>query len=100
MVANQGQFQRGQSGNPRGRPPVIRDFRQRCQAFMSRTGWTTLEQLATDAKSPHHFRALELVAAYAYGRPTQPVGGDTDPDVAPVRVTVTFDRAEDQPADS
>jgi hypothetical protein len=94
-----GKFLAGQSGNPSGRPAVVRDFRERCRQFMEKSGWNTLQNIATDPKSLHQLRALELVAAYGYGRPTQPVSGDPDPDMPPVRVTVTFDRAEapDQP---
>ena len=66
-------FQPGQSGNPSGRPPVARDFRERCQNFMQAKGWKTLEQLATDPDQPHQARALELIAAYAYGKPSQPI---------------------------
>jgi hypothetical protein len=73
----------------------VRDFRERCRQFMEKTGWGTLQTIATDPDSIHQMRALELVAAYGYGRPTQPVSGDPDPDMPPVRVTVTFDRAED-----
>jgi hypothetical protein len=61
---------------------------------MTKSGWAALEDMAADPKSPHRFRALELMAAYAYGRPTQLVAGDADPDAAPVLVTVTFDRAD------
>jgi hypothetical protein len=92
-------FQPGASGNPRGSPAVARDWRARCQQFMAKTGWDTLENMAGDPASPHRYRALELLAAYAVGRPTQPVSGDPADDMPPVRVTVTFDRAEtpDQP---
>jgi hypothetical protein len=61
--------------------------------FMTKTGWATLEAMACDPKSPHRFRALELLAAYAYGRPTLPLAGDPEPDAAPLEVTVTFDKA-------
>lgn len=87
-------FKPGQSGNPAGRAPINRDWRERCKQFMHKTGWATLEQLATDPKSMHQMRALELVAAYGYGRPTQPVSGDPDSDMPPIQVTVTFDRAD------
>jgi hypothetical protein len=86
-------FQPGQSGNPGGRPPVAREFRQRCQHFMDAKGWKQLEEMAMDKAGPHHYRALELMAAYAYGRPTLPLAGDSDPDAPPVLVTVHFDRA-------
>jgi hypothetical protein len=93
--ANLKPWQAGQSGNPNGRPARTRDFRLRCQEFMQKSGWAQLQGLAMDPTSQHHFRALELIAAYAVGRPTQPVSGDPDPDMPPLRVTVTFDRAED-----
>jgi hypothetical protein len=63
---------------------------------MSKSGWATLEQLATDPTSPHRFRALELLAAYAYGRPTQSPAGDPDPDMPPMVVTVMFDRNSEE----
>jgi hypothetical protein len=65
---------------------------------MGSKGWKQLEAMATDATSPHHYRAIELMAAYAYGRPTVPVSGDPDPDMPPVHVTVTFDRADEREA--
>jgi hypothetical protein len=40
---------------------------------MQAKGWKTLEQLATDPEQPHQARALELIAAYAYGKPSQPI---------------------------
>lgn len=92
-------FKPGQSGNPAGRvpgtPSITRDFRERCQNYMSRSGWSVLEEMANDKKSPHRYRAVALLAAYAHGHPTQPIAGDADPDMPPVRVTVTFDRNAD-----
>ena len=66
-------FPKGQSGNPQGRPPVARHFRERAREWMDEPGggWDTLLRIAGDTKNPHHFRALELIAAYAYGRPSQ-----------------------------
>jgi hypothetical protein len=85
-------FVMGQSGNPRGRPPVPRDFRSRCQLYMTKAGRSTLEEMASDPKSPHRYRALELIASYAYGHPTQPVSGDADSDLPPVQVSISFDK--------
>jgi hypothetical protein len=51
-------FRPGESGNPGGRPPLLRDFRTRCQHFMTKSGWATLEQLATDPTSPHRSAVL------------------------------------------
>jgi hypothetical protein len=64
--------------------------------FMTKTGWATLEAMASDPKSPHRFRALELLAVYAYGRPTLPLAGDPEPDAAPIQMTVTYDKAGDR----
>jgi hypothetical protein len=59
---------------------------------MDRKGWQVLEELATTPRDRDRLKALELMAAYGYGRPTQPVSGDIDPEVPPVQVTVTFDK--------
>jgi hypothetical protein len=64
-------FQPGQSGNPSGRPAVAREFRELCRDFMSEQGWHNLRAMANDPDSPHYFRANELIAAYALGKPTQ-----------------------------
>jgi len=44
--------------------------------------------------SRDRFRSIELIAAYGYGRPTQPISGDAEPEPAPLRVTVVFDKPE------
>lgn len=64
-------FQKGQSGNPGGRPAVAKEFRQRCREFMENEGWEKLFALARGGKEQKF--ALELIAAYAYGRPKQGV---------------------------
>jgi hypothetical protein len=66
-------FQPGQSGNPNGRPPVMRDFRDRCQRFMQSKGWAKLEQMALEPEGPFAYQAMQLIAAYAFGKPTQPI---------------------------
>ncbi len=73
-----GRFVKGASGNPKGRPALAKAFKERCRDFMSGEGWAALEQMARDPKSPFRFRALELIANYAYGKPTQLVGGDEE----------------------
>lgn len=93
-------FKPGQSGNPNGRPKHTLEFRARCREWMDRYGWGVLEDLATAKGGRDQLRAVELMAAYGYGRPTQPVSGDADPETPPLRVTVVFDKpdAEDSPA--
>ena len=58
-----------------GRPYVAKDFRVLCRAFMEEAspekpgGWTILAEMARDKHSPHRARAIELISAYAYGKP-------------------------------
>ncbi|MFI5142967.1 MAG: hypothetical protein ACHQQS_06615 [Thermoanaerobaculales bacterium] len=69
--------------NSGGRPAIAKVFRQRCREFMEEDegGWKKLIALAR-GRGQVAFRALELVAAYAYGRPAQRLehtGGDGAP---------------------
>jgi hypothetical protein len=66
-------FAPGQSGNPSGRPAVAKEFRERCREFMESEGWTSLISMAQDKKDRDRYRALDLLAAYAYGKPKQGV---------------------------
>jgi hypothetical protein len=84
-------WQPGQSGNPGGRPAVAREFRDRCQDFMSEQGWQRLMRMAR-GRGSLAFRALELIAAYAYGKPTQLVGSDPD---MPLSFTLNIKRDDD-----
>ena len=77
------------SGNPKGRPKEFRDFKLRCQEFMDAEGWDELCDLArTRGRSQIH--AIELLAAYGYGRPPQEVKVATLP--APPSVEETDKR--------
>lgn len=64
-----GRFAKGNRGG--GRPAVAREFRELCRDFMNQRGWQNLAAMANDPDSPHYFRANELIAAYALGKPTQ-----------------------------
>jgi hypothetical protein len=64
-----GRFVVGNKGG--GRPAVAREFRELCRDFMGAQGWLNLRAMANDPDSPHYFRANELIAAYALGKPTQ-----------------------------
>jgi hypothetical protein len=61
---------------------------------MDRKGWQVLESVATDGVDRDRMKAIELLSAYGYGRPTQPVSGDVDPEVPPLQVTVVFDKPD------
>jgi len=66
-----GQFKKGVSGNPGGRPAVAQEFKERCREFMTEQGFDRLVGIATDNKDKDRFRALELIAGYAIGKPKQ-----------------------------
>src|SRR5262245_46171129 len=94
-------FQPGQSGNPGGRPAVAREFRERCRAFMEAQGAERLIGMSL-GRGPFAFRALELLAGYAYGKPTQRTelsGADGGPIQTEWRVleTVVFEALESFP---
>jgi len=77
-------FKPGQSGNPSGRPPIAKEFRDKCRNYMEagEGGWDKLVSLASKSKPQIRIRALELITAYAYGKPAQAVevtGGDGAP---------------------
>lgn len=82
-------FQKGQSGNPRGRPAVARDFREKCRQWMEEKGggWDQLIDLASVGKPDERLRAIQLIAAYAYGKPAQRLE-HTDGDGGPLNVQV------------
>lgn len=86
-----GRFRPGQSGNPGGRPAVGKMFRERCKEFMNAEGWDHLLGLAR-TPSKQQLPALELIAAYAYGKPTQPIDGDGEG--GPIRVVWELPRPE------
>lgn len=78
-------FAKGKSGNPGGRPAIASDFRKRCREFMEADGWRILIDMASDSKAREQRYALELIAAYAYGKPKQGVEL-SGPDGAPVQL--------------
>jgi hypothetical protein len=82
---NKGRFTAGNKGG--GRPAVAQDFRQRCRAYMETQGWDALISIANTTDDKDRQRALELIAAYAYGKPKQGVEL-TGEDGAPVNIGV------------
>jgi hypothetical protein len=76
---------KGQSGNPSGRPAVVKDFRDRCREFMDKDGWRALFAMVHEG-GPNAYQALALIAAYAYGKPSQPITGE---DGGPIQFAIT-----------
>lgn len=68
-------FEKGKTGNPRGRPPIKPEFRDRCRRAVDEhviEAW--LNEVATLGE--HWVKCSELLANYGYGRPPQPVTGE------------------------
>ena len=65
-------FKPGQSGNPSGRPKVAAEFKERCRAFVDEHVIAAWEN-EVRTLGEHWMKASELLAAYAYGKPTQAV---------------------------
>lgn len=81
-----GKFQKGQSGNPCGRPKVIEAFRKRARKIVDSKVLDMWEN-ELDTDGPDKMKASELLAAYAYGKPTQGIAF-SDADAAPVDFVV------------
>lgn len=84
-------FKPGQSGNPGGRPAARREFRERCREIMEAEGggWDILETMLRGSAQDRRF-AVELLAAYGYGKPKQGLEVSGDPE-NPVGVVVLPD---------
>ncbi len=68
---NSGKFAKGVSGNPGGQRKTTVEFKERCRDFMNQTGFQTLIDIANSPKDRDRFRAIELIAGYAIGKPKQ-----------------------------
>ena len=62
-------FKKGESGNPAGRPKVIKDFREACQKFLLLEGGFEKIKAFTDSKDERvAMDALKFMTQYALGR--------------------------------
>lgn len=65
---------KGFSGNPGGKPKIAEEFREKCRRVVDDhvlAAWTHEVETMGD----NWIKASELLAAYGYGRPAQPVTG-------------------------
>jgi hypothetical protein len=71
-------FKPGQSGNPNGRPPLPPDalhrgdIRSWGRKVFEKHGRQAIED-ELERRGPYWFKCAELILAYAYGKPTQPL---------------------------
>jgi hypothetical protein len=75
-------FQKGQSGNPAGRPPIVKELKTFLMDKLSdpdqrKEGSTHLEAIAEklfEMGKKGNLKAIELIFNYAYGKPNE-IGG-------------------------
>lgn len=85
-------FQKGQSGNPNGRPKVAEEFRARARkAVDDHVIQAWIEEV--ESQGENWVKCSELLAAYGYGKPSQPVE-HSGADGADLGMTVRFVKAD------
>jgi hypothetical protein len=78
-------FQKGQSGNPGGRPKIMADVREAARAHTKEAINTLVANLSDENGNVRNAAAVALLDR-GYGKPPQAIVGDSDFD--PVRVRV------------
>ena len=99
---SRGLWSRGSSGNPAGRSNLSVEFRRWCQAIAPVEVQPRLLEVLRDPEHKYHFQAIEMVVAYAYGKPSQQITIGQDPDLdavelqtlslADIRIAITLQR--------
>lgn len=88
-----GRFQKGQSGNPGGRPKEVGHIRDLARAHTD-AAMRTLVEIAQDGGAPPAARVAASTALLdrGWGKPTQPIDGDGQG--GPVKHVVTWEGGE------
>lgn len=85
-------FQKGQSGNPGGRPKISEDVKEAARAHTQKAIETLVNVLDFGDSSAAKVRAAEALLNRGWGTPTQSIS--VDPESAPVRFVFEWSKPE------
>ena len=92
-------FQKGQSGNPSGRPALPKELKERLSSETPHV----LDFWINSYKNPElkwDFRnkAAEHIVAYAYGKPKEIIGFDQDEGISGIKIEIVHGSEVSDPA--